>query len=86
MDCGVWTDRFSGATSDHWRARTKSGYLDFTSFVGARILSVYGLPANCKGFKVDWDDVADAIHLVPLASGAQKGRVMVDCRLLVFGL
>lgn len=70
MDCGVWTDRFSSATSDHWRARGKSGHLDFTSIVSARILPVYGLPANCKGFKVDWNDVVDAVLLVPLTNGA----------------
>ena len=76
MDCGVWTDRFSTVTSDHRCASRKSGHLDFTSFVSARVLSVYGLSVNCKGFKVDWNDIADAIHLVPRTNGTKKGCVM----------
>lgn len=76
MDRRVWTDRFSGATSDHWCAGRKSGYLDFTSFVSVRVLSVYGLSVNCKRFKVDWNDIADVIHLVPRTNGTQKGCVM----------
>jgi len=35
MDFWVWTNRFSGTASDHWRTGRKSGYLDSTPVVSA---------------------------------------------------
>jgi len=73
MDCGVWTNRLSGIAPGHRYAGPKSGYLDPASSVSACIMPVHDLPVDWKRFKVNRNDIADAIPLVPCTWSAQEG-------------
>ena len=36
-------------------------------------MPVNDLPVDWKRFKADWDDIADAFHLVPCTGSTQEG-------------
>jgi len=73
MDCRVRTNRRGGTASGHWCTGRKSGHLDFASPVSAYMLPVRDLPVYWRRFKGDWNDVANAIYLVPCAGSTQGG-------------
>ena len=73
MDCWVWTDGFGATASDHRPNGPKSGYLDYASSVSAWVLPIHDFLVNWGCFKANWNDLSDAICLVPRTRGAQEG-------------